>query len=89
MNREEKLETIVRLFSKAMFHGDWEWETPNERTIEMLMVEVGYWPYEDEDEMIAKTNVNEELYQKARVVLPTRISNQDNTGEGPVKSSIK
>ena len=33
MTREEKLETIVKLFAKVMFYGDWKWETPNERVI--------------------------------------------------------
>jgi len=55
MTREEKLETIVKLFAKGMFYGDWKWETPNERVIEMLMKEVGYFPFKDEDEMIHHT----------------------------------
>jgi hypothetical protein len=65
MTREEKLETIVKLFAKSMFYGKWKWETPNERVITMLMQEVGMYPFKDEDEMISKTLVSEELYQKA------------------------
>ena len=65
MTREEKLETIVKLFAKAMFYGDWKWETPNERVIEMLMREVGYYPFKDEDEMIHHTSVDENLYKES------------------------
>ena len=72
MTREEKLETIVRLFSKAMFYGDWKWETPNERVIEMLMMDVGYYPYNDEDDMIEKSHVGDELYREAVLLIPTR-----------------
>ncbi len=79
MTREAKLETIVKLFSKAMFHGNWKWETPNERTIEMLMWEVGYYQFKNEDEMIAETFVDESLYKKAVKEIPTRPSNNNNT----------
>lgn len=65
MTREEKLETIVKLFAKTMFYGDWKWETPNERVIEMLMREVGYYPFKDEDEMIHHTSVDENLYKES------------------------
>jgi hypothetical protein len=64
MTREEKLETIVKLFAKSMFYGEWKWETPNERVITMLMQEVGMYPFKDEDEMISKTPVSKDLYQK-------------------------
>jgi predicted GNAT family acetyltransferase len=65
MTREEKLETIVKLFSKAMFYGNWKWETANERVIEMLMREVGYYPFKNEDEMIYHTSVDDNLYKQA------------------------
>ena len=65
MTREEKLETIVKLFAKSMFYGEWRWETPNERVIEMLMNEVGYYPFKDEDEMIHHTSVDDNLYKQA------------------------
>jgi hypothetical protein len=65
MTREEKLETIVKLFAKSMFYGYWEWETPNERVITMLMQEVGMYPFKDEDEMISQTQVSDELYKQA------------------------
>lgn len=72
MTREEKLETIVKLFAKIMFYGDWEWGTPNERVITMLMQEVGMYPFKDEDDMISKTPVNDELYKKAIKEVPSR-----------------
>ena len=65
MTREEKLETIVKLFSQAMFYGNWKWETPNERVIEMLMKEVGYYPFKDEEEMKYHTLVDDNLYKQA------------------------
>jgi hypothetical protein len=70
MEKQEKLETIVKLLSKSMFYEYWKWETPNQRVIEMLMREVGYWDYEDEDDMIQKTFVDEELYQKSVKKIP-------------------
>lgn len=70
MEKQEKLETIVKLLSKSMFYEYWKWETPNQRVIEMLMREVGYWDYEDEDDMIQKTFVDEELYQKSIKEIP-------------------
>jgi hypothetical protein len=72
MTREEKLETIVKLLAKSMFYGEWKWETPNERVITMLMQEVGMYPFKDEDEMISKTPVSEDLYQKAIKEIPSR-----------------
>ena len=72
MTREEKLETIVKLFAKSMFYGEWKWETPNERVITMLMQEVGMYPFKDEDEMISKTPVSKDLYQKVIKEIPTR-----------------
>ncbi len=72
MTREEKLETIVKVFAKIMFYGDWEWGTPNERVITMLMQEVGMYPFKDEDDMISKTPVNDELYKKAIKEVPSR-----------------
>jgi len=72
MTREEKLETIVKLFAKSMFYGDWKWETPTERVITMLMQEVGMYPFKDEDDMISKTPVSDELYKKAIKEVPSR-----------------
>lgn len=73
MTREEKLETIVKLFAKCMFYGKWKWETPNERVIEMLMKDVGYYNFVNEDEMISKTTVDDDLYEKANIVLISEI----------------
>jgi hypothetical protein len=72
MTREEKLETIVKLFAKIMFYGDWKWETPNERVITMLMQEVGMYPFKNEDDMISKTPVSDDLYKKAIKEVPSR-----------------
>jgi DNA-directed RNA polymerase subunit RPC12/RpoP len=72
MTREEQLETIVKVFAKIMFYGDWEWGTPNERVITMLMQEVGMYPFKNEDDMISKTPVSDELYKKAIKEVPSR-----------------
>ena len=78
MTREEKLETIVKLFAKIMFYGDWEWGTPNERVITMLMQQVGMYPFKDEDDMISKTPVSDDLYKKAvKEVSPRRAKGWD------------
>jgi hypothetical protein len=66
MTREQKLETIVKILAKVMFYGDWKWETPNERVIEMLMREVDLYPFPNEDAMIFSTKVDENLYVEAR-----------------------
>jgi hypothetical protein len=66
MTREEKLETIVKIFAKVMFYGDWKWETPNERVITMLMREVDLYPFPNEDVMIRNTKVDENLYVEAK-----------------------
>jgi len=71
MTREQKNEVIVRLFAKAMFYGDWKWETPNERVITMLMQDIGMLGFKDEDDMIAKTKVKEKLYTKAIKLIPS------------------
>lgn len=80
MTREEKLETIVKLFAKNMFYGDWKWETPNERVITMLMQEVDLYPFPNEDSMIFSTKVDEELYLKAKDTIQCR-----NLGLGDTK----
>ena len=49
---EEIYKVIVKLFTKSMYYGDWERETPNEMVIQFLMEKVGLWPFENEDEMI-------------------------------------
>jgi len=64
MTREEKTDTVVRLFSQAMFYGDWECETATECLIEEIMRDLEYWPYESEADMIEKSAVDENLFNK-------------------------
>jgi hypothetical protein len=64
-SKNKLYEFIVKLLAKSMHYGNWKWETPNEKVMEMLMREVGLYPIDDEDEMIKKTEVNISLYQKA------------------------
>jgi len=68
---KEKLRNVVKVFAKIMFYGGWKWENPNERVITMLMQELELYPFKNEDEMIIKTDVSEELYQEAQTKVPT------------------
>ena len=61
----QRLETLAKLLAKTWFYGKWEWETPNERIQQMIMQDLGYYPFKDEDEMIRKTRVDEDLYKEA------------------------
>jgi len=63
-SRNKKLETLARLLGKIWFYGEWKSETPNERVIQMLMQELGLYPFKDEDEMIQQTKVNDDLYKQ-------------------------
>lgn len=71
MTVEQKREAIVKLFAKAMFYGNWKWETPTERTITMLMNEIGLYPFDNEDQMIQATQVEDELYDRAKIEVKT------------------
>jgi hypothetical protein len=66
MTKEEMALIIVKLLAKSMFYGDWKWDTPNERVIELLMRQMGFYPFDSEDVMIGATMVPDDLYQKAR-----------------------
>jgi hypothetical protein len=61
----QRLETLAKLLAKSWFYGQWEWENPNERIQQMIMQDLGYYPFKDEDEMIIKTRVDEDLYKEA------------------------
>ena len=70
--RNEKLDALARLLGKVWFYGDWKWETPNERTMQMLMQEAGYYPFKDEDDMIQHTKVDEQLRLQAKEQIKRR-----------------
>ena len=70
--RSERLDVLARLLAKCWFYGDWEWETPNERIMQMIMQELGYYPFKNEDEMIRQTKVDEDLYKQAVDLVPLR-----------------
>ena len=63
--RADKLETLAKLLAKSWFYGNWEWETSNERIMQMLMQDLGYYPFKSEYEMIQQTRVDEDLYKEA------------------------
>jgi len=62
-NRKDKLETLAKLLAKTWFYCDWKWESPNERVMQMLMQDLGLYPFKDEDEAIQQTQVDDELYK--------------------------
>ena len=64
-NRKEKLETLARLLAKSWYYGDWDWENPNERVMQMIMQDLGLYPFKSEDEMIQQTRVDDDLYKEA------------------------
>jgi hypothetical protein len=68
--RVEKLEILAKLLAKIWFHCDWKWESPNERVQQMLMQELGYYPFKDEDEMIQQTQIDDNLYKQAAKEIP-------------------
>ena len=70
--RNERLELLAKILGKIWFYGDWEWETPNERTMQMIMQELGYYPFKNEDEMIRETKVDEDFYKQAVEQIKTR-----------------
>ena len=68
----QRLKTLAKLLAKSWFYGEWEWENPNERIQQMIMQDLGYYPFKDEDEMIRKTRVDEDLYKEAVDKVPLR-----------------
>lgn len=68
---EEKYKKLViamevcKVLAKCWYYGDWKWETPNERVMEILMRQLELYPFYDEDKMIEKTKVEDELYELA------------------------
>ena len=73
-NRLDKLETLAKLLAKTWFYCDWRWESPNERVMQMLMQDLGLYPFKDEDEMIQQTKIDEgldkQLYKEASIRIP-------------------
>ena len=64
-DRQAYLETLAKVLAKTWFHCNWKWETPNERVMHFIMVELGLYPFFTEDDMISKTQVDEEYYRLA------------------------
>ncbi len=70
--RSERLDVLARILGKVWFYGDWKWETPNERVMQMIMQDLGYYPFKNEDEMIRETEVDSNLYKQAIEQIKTR-----------------
>jgi hypothetical protein len=54
----EKLRQMYALLASAWFYGGWRAETHNERLMQKLMEEAGYWPT-SESEIVARTLLGE------------------------------
>lgn len=65
IERIEQLEVLAKVLAKTWYYGDWKWETPNERVMQMMMERLGYYPFDGEDEMIKHTHIDDELYEQA------------------------
>jgi len=50
----ERLQEMFSLLASAWFYGGWKAETANEREMQRIMTTAGWWPIENEDELIAK-----------------------------------
>jgi len=50
----ERLQEMFSLLASAWFYGGWKAETANEREMQRIMTAAGWWPIENEDELIAK-----------------------------------
>jgi len=68
--RSERLDVLAKLLGKVWFYEDWEWQTPNERVMQMIMQELGYYPFKSEDEMIQRTRIDEDLYKQSVDLIP-------------------
>lgn len=66
IEKNNKLETIARVLAKVWYYGNFKAETPNERVLEMLMEDLGLYEFVREDDMIAATQIDENLYKQAR-----------------------
>lgn len=53
-----KLKKMYALLASAWFYGGWEAETHNERLMQKLMQEAGYWPT-TEEEIVARAALGE------------------------------
>ena len=60
-----KLGVLAKILAKTMYYGDWKWENPNERVMQMIMEDLNLYPFTDEDDMIKKTSVEEGIYLTA------------------------
>jgi len=53
-----KLKQMYELLASAWFYGNWKAETHNERLMQKLMEDAGYWPT-SEDEIVARAALGE------------------------------
>jgi len=84
LGKIENLEALAKLLAKSWFYGDWKWETPNERVMQMIMEDLGLYPFKDEDEMIQKTQIDVEFYKQAIKEVSTYTSPFESLNEKPI-----
>ena len=51
------LELLAKSLAKDWYYNNFEAKSPNELTMQMLLEKEGLWPFEDESDMAAKTNI--------------------------------
>lgn len=61
-----RLENLAKILAKTWFYGEFKAETPNEMVMQMIMEDLGLYEFEREDDMIAATQVDDNLYKQAR-----------------------
>jgi hypothetical protein len=86
--KDDRLESLAKLLAKSWFYGDWKWESPNERAMQMIMQDLGLYPFNDEDEMIRKTQVDDELYKQSIKEVSTRSVSYKSSTEEPISEKI-
>ena len=91
--RADKLETLAKLLAKCWFYCDWRWENPNERVMQMLMQDLGLYPFKDEDEMIQQTKIDEgldkQLYKEASMRIPTYGKLSEDIVESKIEDDVE
>jgi len=86
--KDDRLESLAKLLAKSWFYGNWKWESPNERAMQMIMQDLGLYPFKDEDEMIRKTQVDEEVYKQSIKEVSTRSVPYKISTEEPISEKI-
>lgn len=67
--RQKKLETLAKVLAKTWFYGGWRADTINEKVLQTLMEDLGYYPFKDESDLIHYTQIDDQIYKDTIDVL--------------------